>query len=130
MRRESQRYQKGARTTSLWQCQTDLNVVVPIMTLLILGCLIPAIVMAFKLDEYTLADPSGWTMRVKTKTHGVFNNSTPGYPHASCASSRFSVRALSTAAPAAVLSKIAQRRRSACCWSVSADASAWSAASE
>ncbi|WP_407542931.1 hypothetical protein Q0M94_24975 (plasmid) [Deinococcus radiomollis] len=36
--------------------KTDLNAVTLILTLLIFGCLLPAIVMAFKIDERTLAD--------------------------------------------------------------------------
>ncbi|WP_456832715.1 hypothetical protein [Deinococcus sp. UYEF24] len=36
--------------------KTDLNVVTLVLTLLIFGCPLPAIVMAFKIDERTLAD--------------------------------------------------------------------------
>ena len=36
--------------------KTDLNAVTLILTLLIFGCPLPAIVMAFKIDERTLAD--------------------------------------------------------------------------
>ena len=47
--------------TPLHGLKTDLNVVVLIMTLLIFGCPLPAIVMAFKLDERTsVADNSGF----------------------------------------------------------------------
>ena len=42
--------------TPLYGLKTNLNVVTLILTLLIFGCPIPAIVMAFKIDERTLAD--------------------------------------------------------------------------
>ncbi|WP_407542038.1 hypothetical protein Q0M94_17305 (plasmid) [Deinococcus radiomollis] len=36
--------------------KTDLDMVTLILTLLIFGCLLPAVVMAFKVDERTLGD--------------------------------------------------------------------------
>ena len=42
--------------TPLYGLKTDLNIVVLVVTLLIFGCPLPAIVMAFKIDERTLAD--------------------------------------------------------------------------
>lgn len=43
-------------STPLFALKTEHNLVVLVLTLLIFGCPIPAIVMAFKLDERTLAD--------------------------------------------------------------------------
>jgi hypothetical protein len=42
--------------TPLYASKTDLNAVTLILTLLIFGCPLPAIVMAFKISERTLAD--------------------------------------------------------------------------
>lgn len=42
--------------TPLYGLKTDLDLVTLVLTLLIFGCPIPAVVMAFKLDERTLAD--------------------------------------------------------------------------
>ena len=43
-------------STPLYRLKSDLNVVTLVVTLLIFGCPLPAIVMAFKIDERTLAD--------------------------------------------------------------------------
>ena len=42
--------------TPLYVLKTDLNIVVLVVTLLVFGCPLPAIVMAFRIDERTLAD--------------------------------------------------------------------------
>ena len=42
--------------TPLYGLKTEVNIVVLVMTLLMFGCPVPAIVAAFKLDERTLAD--------------------------------------------------------------------------
>ena len=42
--------------TPLYGLKTDLNVVTLVVTLLVFGCPLPAVIMAFKLDERTLAD--------------------------------------------------------------------------
>ncbi|MHA0047809.1 hypothetical protein ACXXCZ_17550 (plasmid) [Deinococcus sp. PEB2-67] len=60
--------------TPLYRLKTDPNIVQLVLTLLTFGCPIPALVMAFKIDERTLAD---WvrqpvnTLRVFTSTSSV-----------------------------------------------------------
>jgi transposase-like protein len=49
--------------TPLYGLKTDLDVVTLVLTLLVFGCPLPAIVMAFRIDERMLAD---WLKQVNT----------------------------------------------------------------
>ncbi|WP_420796039.1 transposase [Deinococcus cavernae] len=63
--------------TPLYGFKTELDIVTLVLTLLIFGCPIPAVVVAFKLDERTLADWISKAGEHAMRVGGVLRNVSP-----------------------------------------------------